>query len=161
MNNSNDSIVDFGNNEGVTVVSTAPVFVSGHLWRTAWAWSNLRMGLTVEKCCPAEPSWQSCECRKRSSTGCSTYNYLFCVCNACFCSVVGRGGEVVRSGPCDRRVAGSNPSLAVGTLGKSFTRNCLWRFGVLTPTRCHCCSLERLCVVVDLERRYRNTRLNK
>ena len=22
-------------------------------------------------------------------------------------------------------------------LGKSFTRNCLWRFGVLTPTQCH------------------------
>src|SRR6218665_3750047 len=34
--------------------------------------------------------------------------------------------------PFVRRVAGSNPALVrhVGTLGKSFTHSCLWRFGV-------------------------------
>ena len=44
------------------------------------------------------------------------------------------------------------------TLGKSFTRNGLLLFGVLTPTQYQCCSRERLWVVVDLKRRYRNIR---
>ena len=44
----------------------------------------------------------------------------------------------------------------VGILDKSFTRSCLWCFGVLTLTQCQCCSHERLSVVVDLKRCYRN-----
>src|SRR6218665_2000888 len=32
----------------------------------------------------------------------------------------------------------------VGTLGKSFTLSCLWRFGVFTPTVYQCCSRQRL-----------------
>ena len=40
-----------------------------------------------------------------------------------------RGGSLVDSTPFHRKVAGSNPALAI-TLGKSFTRSCLWRFGV-------------------------------
>ena len=43
----------------------------------------------------------------------------------------------------------------VSTLDKSFTRSCLWRFGLLTLTQYQCCSWERLWVVVDLKRRYR------
>ena len=47
---------------------------------------------------------------------------------------MGHGGPMVDSAPFVRRVAGSNSILAatkaVGTLGKSFTRSCLWRFGV-------------------------------
>ena len=41
---------------------------------------------------------------------------------------------------------GLNPTLAARhamTLGKSFTRSCLLRFGVLTPTQHQCCSRER------------------
>ena len=44
------------------------------------------------------------------------------------------------------------------TLGKSFTRSCLQRFGVLTPTQYQCCNPERFCIVVGLKRRYRNIR---
>ena len=42
---------------------------------------------------------------------------------------VGHGGALVDSTSFVRRVAGSNAALAT-TIGKSFTRNCLWRFGV-------------------------------
>ena len=43
----------------------------------------------------------------------------------------GVGGSLVESAPFVRRVAGSNPAgRHVGTLGKSFTHSCLWRFGV-------------------------------
>ena len=39
------------------------------------------------------------------------------------------GGSLEDTSPFIRRVAGSNPALAA-TLGKSFTRNCLWHFGM-------------------------------
>ena len=47
-------------------------------------------------------------------------------------ALVGRGGFLVDSAPFVLWVAGSNPiSICyVGTLGKSFTRSCLSRFGV-------------------------------
>ena len=48
----------------------------------------------------------------------------------------------------------SHCSRHIGTLGKSFTRSCLLRFGLLTLTRYQCCSRERLWVVVDLKRCY-------
>src|SRR6218665_2846988 len=38
----------------------------------------------------------------------------------------------------------SHSSRPVGTLGKSLTHSCLWRFGVLTPTQYHHCSRGRL-----------------
>ena len=47
--------------------------------------------------------------------------------------IVGRGGALVESKPLDRRVVHGfefRSSLHVGTLGKSFTWSCLWRFGV-------------------------------
>ena len=50
----------------------------------------------------------------------------------------------------------SHSSCHVGTLSNSLTCSCLWCFGVLTPTQYQCCSRERLSVVVDLKRRYRN-----
>ena len=43
--------------------------------------------------------------------------------------VVGRGGALVESIAFNQRVVGSNPAPAA-TLGKSFTRSCLWRFGM-------------------------------
>ena len=47
-------------------------------------------------------------------------------------------------------------SCHVGTLGKSFTRNLFWRFGVKL-WHSICAVLERLWVVVDLKRCYRNS----
>src|SRR6218665_2058881 len=44
----------------------------------------------------------------------------------------------------------------VGTLGKSFTHSCLWCFGETSGTVYVLCQ-ERLRVVVDLKRRYRNS----
>ena len=44
-------------------------------------------------------------------------------------ALVGHGGSLVESTPIVQRVVGSNPALAT-TLVKSFTRSCLWRFGV-------------------------------
>ena len=44
----------------------------------------------------------------------------------------------------------------VGTLGKSFTHSCLWRFIVSIPTTYQCYNREHLWVAVDLKRRYRN-----
>src|SRR6218665_1027480 len=51
-----------------------------------------------------------------------------------------------RFGACVWKVEGSNPTLIImlETLGKSFTRNCRLRFGVLTPTQYQCCRRERL-----------------
>ena len=43
-------------------------------------------------------------------------------------NLVGCGGSLVDLLLFIRRVVGSNPAL--GTLGKSFTRSCLWRLGV-------------------------------
>ena len=43
----------------------------------------------------------------------------------------------------------------VGTLDKSFTRSCLWRLGI-KPGRVSVLCRERIWVVVDLKRRYRN-----
>jgi len=52
---------------------------------------------------------------------------LVCNCSACaLCNVVGRGGSMVDLSPFVQRVVGHH----VGILGKSFTRSCLWRFGV-------------------------------
>ena len=48
----------------------------------------------------------------------------------------------------------SRSSRHAGTLGKSFTHNCLFRFGVKFRTVSVLCR-ERLWVVVDLKRRYR------
>jgi len=47
----------------------------------------------------------------------------------------------------------------VGTLGKSFTHNCMWRLAWNSDTVSVLCR-ERLWIVVDLKRRYRNS-LNK
>jgi len=68
-----------------------------------------------------------------------------------------RGGSVVGSVPCVRKVAGSKPtSRHIGTLVKSFARSCLLHFGMLILTQYQCCSWEHLWVVVDLKRCYRN-----
>src|SRR6218665_15248 len=48
----------------------------------------------------------------------------------------------------------SHSSRHVETLGKFFTHSCLWRFGVKFR---HVLCRERLRVVADLKRRYRNT----
>src|SRR6218665_3398945 len=71
---------------------------------------------------------------------------------------MGHGGSVVRFGAfcLEGRRFESRSSRHVGTLGKSFTHSCMWRFGVLTPTQYQCCSRECLRVVVDLKRRCRN-----
>ena len=67
---------------------------------------------------------------------------------------VGHGGELVESMPFERMVVGSNLALAarVGTLGKSCTRNCLWRFGGHTVIRdvqyVHC--VMHKCIMVKL-----------
>jgi len=60
---------------------------------------------------------------------------LFSNMNEWYYRRVGWGGSVVSLAPCDPRVQ---------TLGKSFTRNCSWRFGVKTPTQYQCCSRECL-----------------
>jgi len=44
-------------------------------------------------------------------------------------------------------------SLHVGTLGKSFTRSCLWRLALNSDTLSVLCR-ERLWAVVDLKKRY-------
>jgi len=51
----------------------------------------------------------------------------------------------------------SRSSHHVGTLGKSLTHSCLWCFGVKSGTVSVLCR-ERLWVVVELKRRYRNIR---
>ena len=43
----------------------------------------------------------------------------------------------------------SHSSHHVGTIGKSFTRSCLWRLGVLTPTRYPCFGSKHLWVVEE------------
>jgi len=50
----------------------------------------------------------------------------------------------------------SRSSHHIGTLGKSFTRSCLWRFGVKLQHSIHALSGAHL-VVVDLNRRYGNS----
>ena len=71
--------------------------------------------------------------------------------------IVGLGGSLVESIPVDRRVVGSNPCLAVGTLDKSFPHSYmyLWRFGVKLRHNIRAVSGAPL-VIVDLKRRYRN-----
>ena len=49
-------------------------------------------------------------------------------------------------------------SRQVETSSKSFTRSCLQRFGVLTPTQYQGCIRGRLWLVVDPKRRYRSIR---
>ena len=59
--------------------------------------------------------------------------------------IVGRGGSVVGFGvfrPESRKFE-SQSSRYVRTLGKSFTRSCPLRFGVITPTQYQSCSRER------------------
>src|SRR6218665_450764 len=51
--------------------------------------------------------------------------------HAFYAYIVGRSGSLLDSAPFVLRVAGSNPPIRhVGTLDKSFTRSCLWSFGV-------------------------------
>ena len=69
-------------------------------------------------------------------------------------------GALVESTPFVRRVMGSTPALYsrhVGTLSKSFTHNCLLRFGVTFRHSIRAVCRERLWVVEDLKRRYRKS----
>jgi len=65
---------------------------------------------------------------------------------AYICVYVRRGGSVVGSVPCVRKVAVLNPTLAAmyEQFGKSFTHSCLLRFGVLNTAQHQCCNRERL-----------------
>jgi len=81
---------------------------------------------------------------------------------------VGRGGTLVDSMPLDRNVVGSNPILAAtpGTLGKSFgIIYCVYCIRLPVALRrvnsdtVNYCGRERLWVVVDSKRRYRNIRI--
>ena len=54
-----------------------------------------------------------------------------------------------------RRFESHSSHHVVGTLVKSFTCSCLWRFDVLTQTQYQWSSREHLWVVVDLKRCYR------
>ena len=68
--------------------------------------------------------------------GCSHCTYTMDIVGHCG-SVVGFGAFCLEGHRFE-----SHSSHHVGTLGKSFTRTCMWRFGVLTPTQYQCSSWE-------------------
>src|SRR6218665_798599 len=67
--------------------------------------------------------------------------------------LIGRGDAYRPKG----RWFDSRSSRHVETLSKSFARGCLWRFGVKPRHSISVLCRERLGVVVDLKRRYRNS----
>src|SRR6218665_1510271 len=99
-------------------------------------------------------------CSRTESFNSFFYNYLLIF--------VGRGSTLVDSMPLDRNVVGSNPILAAtpGTLGKSFgIIYCVYCIRLPVALRrvnsdtVNYCGRERLRVVVDSKRRYRNIRI--
>src|SRR6218665_3613978 len=90
-----------------------------------------------------------------------TFANFICIIGKFYTNDESVGGALVESTPFVRRVMGSTLALAatyIGTLGKSFTHSCLWRFGVKFRHRIRAVSganLSRL--VVDLKRCYRNS----
>ena len=71
------------------------------------------------------------------------------------CGTWWRFGRVDASRP-EGRGFESHSSRHVGTLGKSFTHSCLWRFGMKLRGTVSVLCQEHFWVVVDLKRRYRN-----
>ena len=70
----------------------------------------------------------------------------------------GAGCALVESVPFVRRVMGSIPALAIGTLGKSVTYSCLCRFSVKFRHSFRAVSGAPLSSsLVDLKRRHRNS----
>ena len=89
-------------------------------------------------------------CCSRNGSLIVFYNYLL--------MFVGRGGTLVESMPLDRKVVGSNPVLAPrqeSWASTSLTVACSASACKLRHSS-NCCGRERLWVVVDLKRRYRN-----